>query len=194
MSAIATLVALLCVLTFTVGDVALLEYQRAGSADWWRYLTASFVHYGAQHLLTNLAVLLVLGTLAERLVSCTLLATTIALAAVGSTVLLHLALPGYQSFAGISVVNFVLLGIIAAGRPGRWSAVAIGVVVLHQAMTALDVLGPASSGIRSVWQLHVLGLAAGALTAVIGCRTRRDPLALGRRRWKAVALPPAMRR
>ncbi len=184
MSPIALLVALVCALAFAFGDVDALEYQRGQSADVWRYLTASFVHYGGEHLLTNLAALLVLGTLAERLVSGAVLAATVLTAAVASTVVLHLTLPGYQSFAGISVVNYVLLGAVAAGHPGRWAGVAIGLALLHQAMTAFDATGFAPSEIRPVWQLHLLGLVTGALIPcvlmrAIGCRSRRGAVARG---------------
>lgn len=184
MSPVAFVVAFICALTFAFGDVGALEYQRGQSADGWRYLTASFVHYDGQHLLTNLVAFLVLGSLAERLVSRAVLATTVLIAAITSTVVLHLTLPGYQSFAGISVVNYVLLGAVAAGHRSRWAGVAIGLALLHQAVMAFDATGLAESEIHPVWQLHLLGLGAGALMACVlrpamGCRSRRGAVADG---------------
>lgn len=84
------------------------------SGEWWRLLTASFLHFGPIHLLSNMFVLWVLGRLLEPMLGAgRTLFIYLAGAVLSSAFVLWLMAEGYTSFGllvGASGAIFALLG------------------------------------------------------------------------------------
>ena len=148
------------------------------AGEWWRIVTPLFVQDGGwPGLVSNLVALLLLGTLVESLLGRAVLAITYFAAGLISEVFAYTLLQG-QGFAGNSVANFGLAGLLAI--------VAVAGSERSVATTALARIFGAVSLAAGVWlaaiaNLHavgfVVGVAVGATLLLAGA--------------KAVVTPPA---
>lgn len=111
---------------------ALWVYDRAAIAtgEWWRLLSAHLVHSDGEHLLWNLAALLIIGFLLERRHPLLFLAGLLAgIAAVN--VWLWFGLPGLQRYCGLSGVlnTWLVLLLFALWREARQPMIVLFAVV-----------------------------------------------------------------
>ncbi len=183
-----SILATVCVAAHVFAGVARLAYDRAYPQEWWRWVTASFAHYDATHLLTNLVAFVILGTLVERRRGALVLALLTALGASATLAWLHLLLPEYRTFAGLSAVSFALLGYLAGAlslaAPGTAGTV-VTLAIVHQITVATGVADLSAADVRPVWQLHAL---AGAVGLVIGRIDARRAPGSWRRGWRSSVL------
>lgn len=157
------------------GMFATLVYDRTLADEAWRLLTASLVHYNTAHLVSNVFALLLLGSIAELggFRRCAISLGVIVIAATGACV--HLALTHYAGFAGISCVNYALLGFLCAALPAQ----RFGYRHFDTAVITLAVLGyqtllmlGTDAAIRPVWELHLAAFSLGLLWALARNRLR----------------------
>jgi len=169
---------------------AALEYHRGKLADGqlWRVFTASLVHFGWLHWLTDAAALAALSWIAARrrrrvLVEVALLAT-----AVGAAV--HLLGGPVGSYRGLSGVNYGLLAALlvtmARRAHGPASALGWGVLAVVIAKTAWELVVRAPllptalpHGVALVAEAHAAGVVVGVLLALCRARSRPSPGPVG---------------
>lgn len=148
----------------------------------WRILTAPFLHYGWDHLVSNTLPLFVLGTLICLSGLRELVLATIA-AVLGSGLLVWLIAPDNSITAGASGVVFGLLSyLLVRGfftrRPGQ-ILLALGVLAVYGSVL-LGVL-PGQEGVS--WQAHLGGAIGGVLAAwLVGRRGAAAPGAASHQR------------
>lgn len=140
-------------------------YDRELPAQQWRFLTASFTHYNMYHLISNLSVFLVLGSLFEseyhkfELVFLTLVVTF------STVIFLHFFLTKYDTFAGISCLNFALIGWLFCREGRRYLAGTCAMVLLlvgYEVYVVVYAQKELMSDITPVWQLHLFAAFQGA--------------------------------
>ena len=162
---------------FAVFDDAILDAirrdpDRLQSGEWWRLITPLVGQDGGlSGLIFNLVILLAVGAVVENLFGWKLLLVTYLAAGILSEVAAYTIMPN-QGFAGNSVANFGLIGLVCA----------FGVMSSNAARLtgALGLLGGVV--LLLLWDLHGIGIAVGALIGVgIGVvrwardRARRHP-------------------
>lgn len=148
-----------------------LEWSRVGIADgeYWRLFTGHWVHLGINHLLLNLAGLLVTGLLFERHPPLGLWLGYVTLSPLIVSAGLLLAAPEvawYRGFSGCLHGLLVFTALFNLRSDTRWSLVVLGFVAVK--LVFENVLYPASGenpliGGAVITQSHWLG----ALTGVI---------------------------
>lgn len=162
---------------FAVFDDAILDVirrdpDRLQSGEWWRLFTPLVGQDGGlSGLIFNLVILLAVGAVVENLFGWKLLLVTYGAAGILSEVAAYTIMPN-QGFAGNSVANFGLIGLVCA----------FGVMSTNAARLtgALGLLGGVV--LLVLWDLHGIGFAVGALIGLgIGVvrwardRARRHP-------------------
>jgi rhomboid family GlyGly-CTERM serine protease len=175
-----TLAGLTAALFAALGPVPeALVYDRNAidNGEWWRLLTAHWVHSDSNHLAWNLGALLVLGgvieTRSRRAIPAGLL-----LGSLGVDLLLWYGLPGLSHYAGLSgTLNTLLLLAIAAlwQPPNRVMLITVGVVALAKIIAEMA-LGQAllsDTSWQSIPQAHLAGCLVG-LGLAIGYRAPRS--------------------
>ncbi len=108
------------------GNTSALEYERDAvrHGEWWRLWTSHFVHFGASHLIWNLAVLLPAAAWSERLSpQRARLLLLLGPGFIGGA--LYILDPALQRYAGLSGVAAALLAFLALtqlsrGTSDRW--------------------------------------------------------------------------
>lgn len=161
---------------------AALEYDRAliQSGQWWRILTANWVHFSGRELGWNVAVLLPAGIWAERVLPVRArVLYLVAPAVIGAVVFFFV--PEIIRFAGLSgvaagMVAFLAVAQLSLTDKDRWFwrvvIVLLALKVAAEAMLAsrwfAHVSDPAA---RAVPLIHLAGIAAGAF--VLSARRRR---------------------
>lgn len=180
--ALAVTAAVLAALQLGGETVALaLRYDRdlVAAGEWWRWITASFVHAGWSHLGINLAGLAIAGlTIGDALeIRRYTLCLAISLPAV--TLGLWLWSPGVQWYLGASGVLhglFVTGGLLLAARRRAEGA---GLLALVAAKLAWEqVFGPipgsaATAGVRVIVNAHLYGALGGLLAAVLAAMAQQ---------------------
>ena len=159
-----------CVLLF-LWTPADLVYLRA-NPHIWQFFSAPLMHYDLRHLVPNILALSVLGWLFEARGHRATLCALFVAAGPGSVLALHLALPEYSTYAGISVVNYALLAWLLAcqlhASPKLVAAISCAVCLWQISNTGLL---PGDSSISSTWQpvaeLHLAAILAGAGAAAL---------------------------
>ncbi len=151
-----------CVLyLFDVGHWT--QYDRASITQYFRFFTAAFSHYTLAHLVSNSLVLLVLGTVFEKNCHSTHFFVLTLVVLVTTVMFLHFFLPRYVTYAGISCLNFALMGWLFGVKGARNPASSIMALallfcyefyVVTSAEKAADIVKPA-------WQLHMLAFIEG---------------------------------
>lgn len=160
--------------------------------QWWRLVTAGFLHFGVLHLMVNMYSLLVLGAQLEGRLGSARFGALYGTSLVGGTTAIQLLTP-YSFAAGASTALFGLFGAlgvlaVAARQDVRPLLVLLAVNIAISLLPGISLVG------------HLGGLVAGALTAGLFL------LLPGRRRLQvgaavglgllllvlAVALPPGL--
>jgi rhomboid protease GluP len=159
-----------------------------GSGQWWRTVTAAFLHIGPQHLLANLGSLFVLGALSrDRFGPGRLAVLWLASAVAGNWLSLAVA-PGAMLRAGASGGIFGLFGALAGARLRQLHAPrpATRFKRWHVAATVLAFLALTVGTGPTDYPAHLGGLAAGALLGLalppperLGSHRRDRTLELG---------------
>lgn len=146
---------------FAVFDDAILDAirrdpDRLQSGEWWRLITPLVGQDGGlSGLIFNLVILLAVGAVVENLFGWKLLLVTYLAAGILSEVAAYTIMPN-QGFAGNSVANFGLIGLVCAfGLMSSNAARLTG---------ALGLLGGVV--LLVLWDLHGIGFAVGALIGV----------------------------
>jgi rhomboid family GlyGly-CTERM serine protease len=174
---------------------AWLQYDRAalGRGELWRIFTAHLTHFGANHLLWDLGVLLTFGAVCEGR-SRAQCATALGVAAVAISAALWLWQPQFAIYRGLSGLDCALVGMLAGSllRSGKVVAVGAGALALlgfaakcgRELATAQTVFA-AGAGYEPAPMAHLVGLLAGLGAAVAADRfvthssqSRREIVAL----------------
>jgi len=127
--------------------------------EWYRLITAAFLHNGLPHLALNMIALWLFGPQLEAILGRWRFLTLYLLSALGGSVASYLFNPATQQSVGASGAIFGLLGatLVVANRL-RFEARAIAILI------ALNlVIGFVVSGID--WKAHIGGLITGAVVA-----------------------------
>ena len=132
--------------------------------QFYRLVTAAFLHYGATHLLLNMWALYVVGPPLEMWLGRLRFGALYALSGLGGSVLVYLLSPLDTATAGASGAIFGLFGatFVVGKRLAfdiRW---VVGIIAINLVFTFLV---PAISSQRISWQAHVGGLVTGGLVA-----------------------------
>ncbi len=168
----------ICVLVFLAGltgpnvqEQIFLRFAQinvaVGAGEWWRLLTAAFLHAGLAHIVFNMWALLLLGPPLERqLGSLVFGATYFACAAWGGAAAYLLASPR-SAMVGASAAIFGVFGIwLYASYLSR--STQVGQAQFRNLMTLLAINAFLSFAVpRISWQGHAGGLAAGIAIAAI---------------------------
>ena len=168
------------------------------SGEWWRLMTAAFLHLGVMHLLFNMWALYLFGPVAEELYGRLEYLVIYLLAALGGSVLTILAAPD-QPAVGASGAIFGLLGLAFAVSRRRHLAIPRQIrLILGQAGSLLVlnlIITFAVPGIS--WTGHVGGLLVGVILGWLLPPSPRFSLAA---RWEGLSgqlgdgsLAPALR-
>lgn len=170
-------------------------YYHPSVADgqWWRFLSATFLHFGLIHIALNMFALRDLGRVTEQLFGTAKFLTVYLLAGVGSTAAISvwyayvLHEPGGALMAGASGSIFGLMGLLAVVllRGGTHAAQQMGRGLVKNviAMLAVGFLVPVISNTG-----HVGGLLVGAACGLFvkdRFSERLDPASRGR--WTKIA-------
>ena len=200
------LVAVSVALFFVPGALETLRYDRAAVAagEGWRIVTSQFVHAGTEHLAWDVAATLALGlAVAARSVRRFLL--IVGASALAIPLAVHAALPGLDTFCGLSGIASALFAsyavtTVAAGvRDRRWGLVvttsivgaAFAAKLAFEATTGAAVFVDLdANSLVPVPMAHLLGAAIGVVFTVP--RSGSAPLAASGARRPAL-LPPAGR-
>lgn len=171
------LVSLICTLTLfdiQVFDILNLDATKVSKGEYWRILTANFVHFGWVHTLMNVAALLLctLALLSEASVTKYLGLLLVSCLAVGTGI--YWFNPEYQPYAGLSGVihGLVVAGLIQTRTYPLWIKAGGLLLVVGKLFqenqpgyeaTDLQQLIPAAVAVES----HVYGAIAGAAFALV---------------------------
>lgn len=149
--------------------------------DWWRLVTATFLHYGLLHLVLNMFGLAVIGVWVEQMLGRWRTLVVYFAAGIGSAAFAALSLPADEPLVGASGAIFGLVGaqivLLAGGWRRRRSRLAqqrlvtLGLVILLQVL--FDLATPEVSGAA-----HMAGLVIGALVTALVTRGRARPEAV----------------
>jgi membrane associated rhomboid family serine protease len=146
-----------------VGDANAINAFEVADGEWWRIFTSAFFHLGPIHLLFNMYVLYLYGSLVERMYGPIEYAVIYLLCAAGGSVFTILVDP-VQSAAGASGAIFGLVGLLflvsrrhhaVLGREARMMVAGIGTYVVYLLIFTFIVPGIS-------WTGHLGGLAVGA--------------------------------
>jgi membrane associated rhomboid family serine protease len=135
--------------------------------EWWRILTAAFLHVGPVHLVMNMLALLIFGSELERGLGRWRFLALYLLSALGGAAAIQLFGDPRVPVAGASTAIYGLLGglgvlMIARRQDLRGLFVLLGINVLISFLPGVSLLG------------HLGGLVAGAATAGLLLLTRRS--------------------
>ena len=136
--------------------------------DWWRPLTAAFLHYGPIHLALNMLAVLVFGSELERQLGRWRFLALYLLSALGGAASIQLFGNPVQQVAGASTAIWGLLGalgvlMVVRREDLRGLLTLLAINLLISFFPGVSLLG------------HLGGLVAGAVTAGILVVTRRRP-------------------
>ena len=143
------------------------------TGDWWRPVTAAFLHYGVLHLGLNMLSLLIFGSELERLLGKGRYLTVYLVSILGGAAAIQLFGNPFGQVAGASTAIYGLLG-------------AFGVVLVHRkqdlrgllTLLAINLVISFLPGVSLIG--HLGGLAGGAAAAGVLVAARRSrPLTVG---------------
>ncbi|OJF12755.1 rhomboid family intramembrane serine protease [Couchioplanes caeruleus] len=133
----------------------------AGNGEWYRLITAMFLHYGVLHLLMNMYALWILGRDLERALGPLRFVGLYALAGLGGNVAAYVFSPPNQSTAGASTAVFGLMAaIFVLLKRLKLSVAPILPVIVINVIFTFAVTGVSIAG-------HLGGLLTGAVVAAI---------------------------
>ena len=129
--------------------------------EWWRLLTAAFLHGSWLHIAFNMYVLFVLGPTLERVLGHLRFIVLYIVAALGGSVASYVFSDPRTVSVGASGAIFGLMGaLIVAGRRMRWDITQV--LILLGINVVIGFLSPEVD-----WRAHFGGLVVGALVAGI---------------------------
>ncbi|MDC0994766.1 rhomboid family intramembrane serine protease [Pseudomonadales bacterium] len=139
------------------------QYDRASTSQYFRFFTAAFSHYTLAHLASNSLVLLVLGTVFEKRCHPRHFFVLTLVVVVTTVMSLHFFLPEYVAYAGISCLNFALMGWLLSLECARNPAGSAAALVLLVSYEFYVVVGAEKTfdTIQPAWQLHLLAFIEG---------------------------------
>jgi len=148
---------------FVLGDILISNFAlfapSVSTGQWWRLLTAGFLHGSILHLLFNVYILWVLGSQLESILGKTKFVVIYFVSLIGGSIASFLFSPFGTYSIGASGAIFGLMGaMLVVGRKKRLDISQVAVLVVLNV-----VIGFVLSGID--WRAHLGGLAAGALIA-----------------------------
>lgn len=143
------------------GDWGMWPIGVAVNGEWWRLITAAFLHGSVLHILFNMYVLFALGPTLERVLGHVRYTLLYLLAALGGSVASYTFSPLQTLSVGASGAIFGLMGaLVVAGRRLRYDITQV--LVLLAINVAIGFLAP---GID--WRAHLGGLITGAAVAAV---------------------------
>jgi membrane associated rhomboid family serine protease len=129
--------------------------------EWWRLLTAAFLHGSWLHIAFNMYVLFVLGPTLERVLGHMRFIVLYVVAALGGSVASYAFSDPRTVSVGASGAIFGLMGaLIVAGRRMRWDITQV--LILLGINVVIGFLSP-----QIDWRAHFGGLVVGALVAAV---------------------------
>jgi len=135
--------------------------------EWWRLLTAAFLHGSWLHIAFNMYVLFVLGPTLERVLGHARFVVLYVVAALGGSVASYTFSDPRTVSVGASGAIFGLMGaLIVAGRRMRWDITQV--LILLGINVVIGFLSPEVD-----WRAHFGGLVVGALVAGVFVWTPR---------------------
>jgi membrane associated rhomboid family serine protease len=148
---------------FVLGNILISNFAlfapSVSTGQWWRLLTAGFLHGSILHLLFNVYILWVLGSQLESILGKTKFVLIYFVSLIGGSIASFLFSPFGTYSIGASGAIFGLMGaMLVVGRKKRLDISQVAVLVVLNV-----VIGFVLSGID--WRAHLGGLAAGALIA-----------------------------
>ncbi|MBI3715681.1 MAG: rhomboid family intramembrane serine protease [Betaproteobacteria bacterium] len=164
-----------------------LEFDRAAilHGELWRLWTAHLVHYSRQHAATDIVMLLVAGTCAEKLAGAgRVVQAFLWIAPVIALALLFVStdLVGYRGLSAVVSYLFMLAWIAAWGHwPSARPVLALAAAAMAGKMAA-DAFGFSADlaglpdGVRVEWRAHLLGITAATLASISGDGDLPDPM------------------
>lgn len=145
--------------------------------EWWRLLTAAFLHGSWLHIAFNMYVLFVLGPILERVLGHMRFTVLYVVAALGGSVASYAFSDPRTVSVGASGAIFGLMGaLIVAGRRMRWDITQV--LILLGINVVIGFLSP-----QIDWRAHFGGLVIGALVAAVYVWTP-GPLRHSRGLWQ----------
>jgi membrane associated rhomboid family serine protease len=137
------------------------------TGEWWRLITAAFLHFGLIHLVFNMLALLLFGAELERAIGRGRFLTLYLVSALGGATAIQLFAPNVLA-AGASTAIYGILGglgvVFVASRQSLRGLIQLLVInLLISLLPGISLIG------------HLGGLVAGALTAGILVLARRRP-------------------
>ena len=166
-------------------ELLVFDRQAIASGEHWRLFTGHWVHSDGEHLLWNVAGLLMLGWLFEPLLRARLLAILL-IGSVGVDLVVWYALPELERYCGLSGVLNTLL---AAGLCLMWQAAREPLIVAAAAgavaKIVIEMLTAAALFTHSAWPsvppVHAVGFVAGIVGGVLIALQTHAPYAQGKR-------------
>lgn len=129
--------------------------------EWWRLLTAAFLHGSWLHIAFNMYVLFIFGPLLERVLGHARFTVLYVVGALGGSVASYVFSDPRTVSVGASGAIFGLMGaVIVAGRRLRWDITQV--LVLLGINVVIGFLSPEVD-----WRAHFGGLVVGALVAAV---------------------------
>jgi len=148
---------------FILGDILISNFAlfapSVSTGQWWRLITAGFLHGSILHLLFNVYILWVLGSQLESILGKRQFIVIYFISLLGGSIASFLFSPFGTYSIGASGAIFGLMGaMLVVGRKKRLDISHVAVLVILNV-----VIGFVLSGID--WRAHLGGLAAGSLIA-----------------------------
>lgn len=170
---------LVCIIFYLLGAEEWGTYKRDLAEQNWRFVFASFSHYNLIHLVSNISVLFVLGSMLE-IKSHTAWLLLLTLVVTSTTIVfLHLCLPAYVIFAGISCLNFALLGYFLGEECEHHLNLCVAITLLlvaYEVYVVMFIAESLSDSTKPVWQLHLIAFLEGVGLHLIQRRLIRTRL------------------
>jgi membrane associated rhomboid family serine protease len=150
--------------------------------QYWKIITAMFVHAGFFHILFNMLTLLFFGMFCIQLIETKWFLIVYFVGGIVGNILFLLLAPPYYSVVGASGAIYALGGVLAVMRPNLkvylyfviplplWVVIIFGFLI-----TALDV--------SVAWQAHLGGLIVGLIAGYFFRRKERSRLRTGYYEW-----------
>lgn len=144
--------------------------------QWWRFLTAGFIHFGAEHLINNMVILYGIGERLERAVGHMRMFVIYMVALLGGTIcscMMMLLTGEYALSAGASGAVYGIIGgflWILIIHKGRWEDITAKRLIFS--VMLMIYYGFSSNGIDN-WA-HIGGLISGFVTTAILYRRKRQ--------------------
>ena len=143
------------------GDYGMWPVGIAANGEWWRLVTAAFLHGSFLHIAFNMYVLFALGPTLERILGHYRYLALYLLAAIGGGVASYVFSDMRTVSVGASGAIFGLMGaLVVAGRRLRYDVTQV--LVLLAVNIAIGFVSPGVD-----WRAHLGGLVTGALVAAI---------------------------